>query len=238
MIDVRVEAGCAYIEVDDLSPLTRHDAALADQLRDVIVDAADDDRVKVIVLRTTGPDFCAASDSAGSIPDQQEIWTTFNQSFTTSNTLYQSICFAKKVIVTEVVGQCSGAGSMLVLCSDLTIAANDATFFSPFSVLPESNFVLAALTIRLNRAKAWLLSEEGLSAATALEYGLVNRVVDSSELSAAIAAMAASVTQVPLDGITMSKMLLQSVLDGHGVGREFDLAGFYATALWSDRRAN
>jgi enoyl-CoA hydratase/carnithine racemase len=124
---------------------------------------------------------------------------------------------------------------MLVLCSDLTVAAREATIRSPFSTVPEANVVLAALTMRLNRAKAWMLRDATLSAAQALESGLVNQVVEPADLAAAVERAARSVTRMPLDGVTMSKMLLQSVLDAHGVGREFDLAGFYASALWRGR---
>jgi enoyl-CoA hydratase/carnithine racemase len=230
VISYRVADQSASIDVDDLTPLSRHEPGLTRDLRDAIVAASDDDDVKVILLRATSEDFCAAV-SNGSMPAGDEIWTGFNQSFTTSNTLYQSMCFAKKVIITEVSGECADAGSMLVLCSDLTVATDTATFRSPFAELPESNFVLTALTIRLNRAKAWLLDEEPMSSAEALAFGLVNRVVDADELASASAAMARSVTRMPLDGVTMSKMLLQSVLDAHGVGREFDMAGFYASAL-------
>jgi enoyl-CoA hydratase/carnithine racemase len=141
------------------------------------------------------------------------------------------MCFSKKVILSQISGVCAGAGSMLVLCSDLSVAAQGSTFGSPFDVLPESNFVLAALTIRLNRAKAWLLRGDAMSASEALDFGLVNRIVPADKLALVSTELARSVS-MPMDGITMSKMLLQSVLDSHGVGREFDMAGFYAGSFW------
>ncbi|HEY1966771.1 MAG TPA: hypothetical protein VGH89_02385, partial [Pseudonocardia sp.] len=120
----------------------------------------------------------------------------------------------------------------LVLCSDLTLATPDARFRSPFATNPEANLVLAALTMRLNRAKSWLLRDSTLTAEEAFGAGLVNEVVEPGQLAARVARTARAVTRMPLDGVTMSRMLLQSVLDGHGVGREFDMAGFYATARW------
>jgi enoyl-CoA hydratase/carnithine racemase len=148
--------------------------------------------------------------------------------------VYQAVCFAKKVVVTEVRGACLGAGSALMLCSDLTVAGEGASFGSPFATVPESNFVLAALTMRLNRAKAWLIRDSHMSAAEALDAGLVNAV--APDPAAHARAMAAAVSRMPIDGITMSKMLQQAVLDGHGVGRDFDQAGFYAAAMWGGQR--
>jgi enoyl-CoA hydratase/carnithine racemase len=210
--------------------LTRHDADFARELRDAVVDLADDDYVKVIVLRATARDFCPTVPPAPA--HREDIWTTWHQAFGTSSSLYQSMTFCKKLVVTEVAGESSGAGSLLALCSDLTVAATDAAFGSPFAQIPEANFVLAALTMRLNRAKAWLVRDSQLSAQEALAAGLVNRLADRAELPQATAAVARAVTKMPLDGVTMSKMLLQAVLDAHGVGRDFDMAGFYASALW------
>ncbi|MBN9273850.1 MAG: enoyl-CoA hydratase/isomerase family protein, partial [Mesorhizobium sp.] len=134
-------------------------------------------------------------------------------------------------------GDCLGAGSLLVLCSDLTIAADTARFGSPFADLPESNFALAALTMRLNRAKSWMLTGSVLDAQAAYAAGLVNRVVPEADLMTAVEGLSASTSEMPLDGVTMSKMLLQSVLDTHGVGRDFDLADHFAVHRWSPREA-
>lgn len=229
MISTNVNAGVGTVSVADFSPLSSYDVKFAAELRDAVVELADSDAVKAIVLRAEGPEFCTRSDAG----PPENIWTEWEQIFAGARGLYQCLCFAKKVIVTEVHGACTGAGSMLVLCSDLTVASSDATFGSPFTAHPEANVVLAALTMRLNRAKSWLLQGSTLSSADALEAGLVNEVVERAELAAAVDRRTYSITRMPLDGVTMSKMLLQSVLDSHGVGREFDMAGFYAAARWS-----
>jgi enoyl-CoA hydratase/carnithine racemase len=226
VVELRVEEHRATIEVPDFGPLTGYDAAFARDLGAAVIEASDDDRVKVLVLRSTGPDFAPGRQPAP-LPSPAAILTGWHRDFAASAALYQALCFSKKVVLTEVAGECAGAGSMLVLCSDLTVAADDARFGSPFD-LPEANFVLAALTMRLNRAKSWLLRGSVLPATQALAVGLVNRVVPATELAGATRAMVRAASGMPLDGITMSKMLLQAVLDGHGVGREFDMAGHYA----------
>lgn len=231
MIGTTVTGTTAVVEATDYGPLGRHDVDFARSLRDAVVDACDDDRVKSVVLRATGPDFCPSVDPVP--PDRAALWTVWHQAFGTSSSVYQAVCFAKKVVVTEVTGECAGGGSALVLCSDLTVAADDARFGSPFGVVPESNFVLAALTMRLNRAKAWLVRDSVLSAAEARTAGLANVVVPAAEVAARVRGMTDAVGRMPLDGVTMSKMLQQAVMDAHGVGRDFDQAGFYASAMWS-----
>ncbi|MDQ7907463.1 enoyl-CoA hydratase/isomerase family protein [Phytohabitans sp. ZYX-F-186] len=225
MIDVKVADWVGTVQVADFAGLSRYDAAFAWELRDTVVALADDSEVKVIVLRTDGGDFAPDVPGAPLPSDRSATW---RRVFAGAKGLYQSLAFCKKVVVTEVTGACRGAGSALVLCSDLTVAAEESSFGSPFLAVPESNFVLAALTMRLNRAKAWAVTGDVLDAARAEEVGLVNQVVPGASLRAETDALAARVTAMPLDGVTMSKMLLQAVLDAHGVGRDFDLATHYA----------
>ncbi len=232
MIDVRISEGCATVTAPDYSPLSVHDAIFARHLADVVIDLSDDDDVKVIVLRADGPDFAPPAGPAAPHALADTL-TTWERDFSASNAIYQALTFSKKITMTEVGGRCAGAGSMLVLATDLTVASADASFGSPFLAVPEANFVLAALTMRLNRAKSWMVRDSVLPAARAHEAGLVNEVVDRANLAATTQRLAESVTRMPLDGIVMSKMLLQAVLDGHGVGREFDMADLYANALWS-----
>jgi enoyl-CoA hydratase/carnithine racemase len=230
-VDVRIADGVAVVEVDDFGPLGAHDAVFADELTAAVVDVSDDDGVKAVVLRTRGPDFAPAATSPGR--PVAEVPTVWHRSFAASTSLSQVLCFSKKVVITRVTGECAGAGSNLVLCTDLTVASPDARFGSPFLDLPESNFVLAALTIRLNRAKAWAVRRTTYDAATAYDIGLVNRVASLDALDAAVAGFTDAVVGMPLDGVTMSKMLQQAVYDAHGIGREFDLADHYAVHRWS-----
>lgn len=230
-VDVTVTDGVASVTAEHFGPLGAYDAGFADELARAVIDAADDDAVKVIVLRADGPDFAPAATPA--VPTAQEIPTTWHRSFAASGAVSQTLCFAKKVVVTAVRGECAAAGSNLVLCSDLTVADDTARFASPFLDAPESNFVLAALTIRLNRAKSWMVRGNTLDAQRALEVGLVNEVTTAAGLDDALTQLTDAVTGMPLDGVTMSKMLQQAVYDAHGIGREFDLADHYAAHRWS-----
>ena len=235
MIETRQSNGIATITLPDCRPLSVHDLSFGLALRDAVRDAADSDDIKAIVIRASGPDFSpAAADAelaAAARSRRDKVWSTWHEAYAASSGLYQNVCFCKKVVITAVSGQCAGAGSLLVLCSDLTVANAGATFESPFGTLPEANLVLAALTMRLNRAKSWLLGGSALSAHEAFDAGLINRIADAGALDAEAQKMARSVTRMPLDGITMSKINVETCLDAQGVGREFDMAGFYAVTM-------
>ncbi len=235
MINVSEANAIATITLPDCRALSVHDLAFGLELRDAIRDAAESDDIKAIVIGASGPDFSPAVSvdelAAAASGRKDKIWSTWHEAYTASSGLYQNICFCKKVVITAVSGQCSGAGSLLVLCSDLTVATPDATFESPFATLPEANLVLAALTMRLNRAKSWLLSGSALSAEEAFNAGLINRIAERDTLHEQARKLARAVTRMPLDGIAMSKINVETCLDAQGVGREFDMAGFYAVTM-------
>ena len=235
MIAVTTANAIATITLPDCKPLSLHHIEFGLALRDAVRDAADSDDIKAIVIRASGNHFSPAATheelAAAARARKDIILSGWHEAYAASSGLYQNLCFCKKVVITAVSGQCAGAGSLLVLCSDLTVATADATFASPFNTLPESNLVLAALTMRLNRAKSWLLGSNALTAREAFDAGLVNRITASDALDQAAKKMAHAVTRMPLDGIAMSKINAETCLDAQGVGREFDMAGFYAQSM-------
>lgn len=241
MIEVTEQGAVATITIDHCGLLSLHHPEAGTALRDAVRDAADRDEIKAIVIRASGADFSPAASetdiAVAATARKDRIWSTWHEVYAAPTGLYQTVCFCRKIVITSVKGCCAGAGSMLVLCSDLTVAAPDARFESPFATLPEANLVLAALTMRLNRAKSWVLAQTPLSAEEAFDAGLVNRVVAADALDGEAARMARAAAKMPLDGISMSKINMETCLDAQGVGREFDMAGFYATTLEVSRNA-
>lgn len=239
MIRIEQSGAVATLTVDDLSPLSRADTQFALQLRDAVRDTADSDSVKALVLRVRDEDFspaALAADLAAAATVRARHRTAWHAAFCAPSGLYQNLAFCKKTTVTAVRGHCSAVGSMLVLCTDHTVCAEEARFEPPFASLPESNLVLAALTLRLNRTKSWMLGGEAWDAATALRAGLVNRIVAHTEVDALAQQAAHHAAHMPLDGVAMSKLLLEAFLDTQGVGQDFDMAGFYADSLHAAQR--
>jgi enoyl-CoA hydratase/carnithine racemase len=144
--------------------------------------------------------------------------------------LYQQLAYCKKVTIAVVDGECADAGSLIALYSDFTIASEQAVFWPPFAALPEANFAYATLVMRLGRAKAWALRGHGLTARQALESGLVNEVVPASRLRDRAIELATEITKRPLDGITVSKLAFQALLDTRGVDKDFEVGALQAQA--------
>lgn len=235
MIEVTQTGAVATISLPDCEPLSRHDIPFAMQLRDAIRDTADSDEIKAIVICASNGNFAPPSSPADLDAATQlrsgAMRHKWHAAYCAPSGLYQNLAYCKKVVLTAVNGRCAGAGSMLVLCSDFTVCASDSTFESPFASLPESSLVLAALTMRLNRAKSWMLGGKVWSAEQATHAGLVNRAVDVAQVAGEAQAMAQSAARMPLDGVAMTKILLEAFLDTQGVGQDFDMAGLYADSM-------
>jgi enoyl-CoA hydratase/carnithine racemase len=204
----------AVLTIADITALTSHDGQACREVRDQLLSFADDDSVKAIILRG----LVAKGGGAPAAQGDGAAW----QAYIGVRGLHQIAAYCKKVLIAEVDGACAGAGSALCLAADFVVATPGSTFAAPFAEIPEASYVLALLTMRANRAKAWTLRPRPFDAREALEAGLINQIADPAQLEDATSALAAAVSLMPLDGITVTKMNINAAFDAAGVGREFD----------------
>ena len=96
--------------------------------------------------------------------------------------------------VSAVNGAAAGVGASLALAGDMIVAGESAFFLQAFSrigLAPDGGSShLLVRTIGRARASELMLLGERLSAAKALEWGLINRVVPDAELAEAALALA------------------------------------------------
>jgi enoyl-CoA hydratase/carnithine racemase len=103
-----------------------------------------------------------------------------------------------QVVIARVQGLATAAGAQLVATCDLAVAADTAGFAAPggkggwFCHTP---MVAIARDIGRKRAVELALTGDVIDAATALEWGLVNRVVPADELDAATRALLTAATR-------------------------------------------
>jgi enoyl-CoA hydratase/carnithine racemase len=159
-------------------------AALQEQVDAIGKDAA----VRVIVLAAGGKGFCAGHDlkemhsHAG-----DEAWQ--RRLFDDCSRLMVSLTRLPQPVIARVHGIATAAGCQLVSMCDLAVAADRATFALPgvnIGVFCTTPAVGVGRNVSRKRAMELLLTGEPIDAPTALSWGLVNRVVPSDELDAAI----------------------------------------------------
>src|SRR6202042_3606923 len=134
-------------------------------------------------------------------------------------------------IVTAINGIAAGAGMSLALMGDIRIAARSASFLQAFArigLVPDcgSSWVLPRM-IGMARAMELSLLAERLPAATALEWGMINRVVDDADLPGAAMELALRLAEGPASLRLIRKMYWASPENSYE--RQLDLEAEYQT---------
>jgi enoyl-CoA hydratase/carnithine racemase len=130
----------------------------------------------------------------------------------------QSIVDHRRPVIAEVDGLATAAGCQLVASCDLAFASDRARFgVNGIDVGLFCSTPAVALTrsISTKRAMEILLTGEMIDAATALEFGLVNRVVPSEALTQAVNATAQTIAAKSPVAVRMGK---QAVREQGGLG--------------------
>jgi enoyl-CoA hydratase/carnithine racemase len=125
----------------------------------------------------------------------------------------RAISAASKVIVAAIHGPVVGIGMTMLLHCDLVVAARSARLSIPFAKLglvPEAaSTLLLPRAIGHRRAAELVLLGDPIDAETALEWGLVNRVVDDQSLLDAARELTSRIGSLPPSAIRLSKELLR-----------------------------
>jgi enoyl-CoA hydratase/carnithine racemase len=154
----------------------------------------DDTRVRAVVIAATGNAFSAGHDMkelTARRSDADRGRAYFAEVMTASSAMMQAIVHLPKPVVAAVQGVATAAGCQLVASCDLAIASEAATFATPgvdIGLFCSTPMVALSRNIPRKQAMEMLLTGEPVSATTAREIGLVNRVVPAgSEREAAVA---------------------------------------------------
>jgi enoyl-CoA hydratase/carnithine racemase len=162
-------------------------AAMLDALDTVAGDAA----TRVLVIEGRGPVFSAGHDLAEMTSNREASF--YEELFATCVRLMTRVHELPQPVIAKVHGVATAAGCQLVAACDLAVAADTARFATPgvnIGLFCSTPMVPVARSIGRKRALEMLFTGEMIDAATALDWGLVNRVVPEARLDAEVMALA------------------------------------------------
>jgi len=199
--------------------------ALTDPMFDEVVEglrrAADDDDVKVVVLKGEGKSFCSGFDMSN--PDEFYGGAEAHGARFAVKTLrhradvMREILYAGKPTICQTQRNCIGAGLYLALVANFVIADEDCKFG-----LPEERFgsggtswiyPFLAAQIGLKRANELLMTGRRFSASEAERLGLINRAVPADDLENEVAELAKAICTLPREGISSSRVVAHMSMD-------------------------
>ena len=197
------------------NPTRRNPLSLA-VLRDLIAAVSAfgaDPAVRVIVISGTPPAFSAGHDLAEMVDRSDDF---YEELFDVCCELMAVIRDVPQPVVAAVDGVATAAGCQVVAACDLVVATEGSRFATPgvriglFCSVP---MVPLSRAIGRKRALEMLLTGDPIDAATAADWGLVNRVVPAGELQEAVADLAGRVARFSAGVLAIGKRAFYEQLD-------------------------
>jgi enoyl-CoA hydratase/carnithine racemase len=167
--------------------------------------ASSDPDVRVVVLAGSGSAFSAGHDlrevQSSSAAELEEL-------FALCSRLMLRLQEIPQPVIARVHGIATAAGCQLVSACDLAVAADVATFATPgvnIGLFCSTPAVPVVRSVGRKRALEMLLTGEPIDARTALEWGLVNRVVALADVDAEIARLVSKIADTSAPTIALGK---------------------------------
>ena len=169
---------------------------------------ARDPSVRAVVITGAGRGFCVGQDLNEFGEAARDIAGRLRRNYHPTVRAAREL---EKPVLAAINGPAAGAGLSLACACDLRLAAESATFVPAFisiGLVPDmgGTFFVRRL-LGTARAFEWMTSGRRLSAAEALEWGLVSEVVEDERLAERAAERAAELAAMPTRGIALSRRL-------------------------------
>jgi enoyl-CoA hydratase/carnithine racemase len=184
--------------------------ALSQEMMTAMLAALDtiaaDDATHVLVIEGRGPAFSAGHDLVEMTSQRDAAF--YEELFATCVRLMTRVHELPQPVIARVHGVATAAGCQLVAACDLAVACADATFATPgvnIGLFCSTPMVPVARAIGNKRALEMLFTGESIGARTALEWGLVNRVVSADRLDGEVDALAGRIAAASPAVIAMGK---------------------------------
>ena len=196
--------------------------------------ASEDADTRVIIVAGAGQHFSAGHDlgSPEELEDQKAhpVGPGIAENLKRLSELYLETCLrwrdVPKPTIAQVQGYCIMGGLMLASCCDLIIAAEDALFADRAVRWGGSHVQYFTMPWDLGprKAKEYLFTGDYVDAHTALDLGLVNRVVEREKLAEATLELAQRIALQDPYALKLAKASVNETMDIQGHRRAAEAA--------------
>ncbi|HEX7761324.1 MAG TPA: enoyl-CoA hydratase/isomerase [Caulobacteraceae bacterium] len=215
-IKVSIADKVATVALSDPSTMNAAGIDMIIELAEAFKGLAENPEVRAVILTGEGRGFCSGANLTsvgGSGGAPQGAGSSLETHYNPFVTLLRDF---PKPIVTAVNGAAAGVGCSLALMGDLVLAGESAYFLQAFrriGLVPDggSTYLLPRLIGRARAMEMAMLGER-VSAAKALEWGLINRCIPDAELMAEATRLAKELADGP-KALAMIRKLIWKSLD-------------------------
>ena len=210
-----IDGAIATITLNRPASFNSIDLSIAKKLEQIAAEVEASDNIKVLVIEGAGRAFCAGGDlkTIGAAAAVNMIAPVVGEMLHHYHAFIAALHRMPKIVLASVHGSAAGAGLSLAFMADLCIAAEDTRFTPAYAKIGASpdggGTVGVTAAVGPRRALQIFLAEDSFSAAQALQWGLVVKVVPAAELKAATRELAHRLAQNAPAAIAATKMLIQ-----------------------------
>lgn len=211
VVRYEVDRGVGLVTLDRPDRMNAWTIRMEREYAWVLHRAERDPAVRVVVITGAGRGFCVGQDLTEFGEAAKDIAGRLRGNY---HPTIRAVRGLEKPVLAAVKGPAAGAGLSFACACDLRLAAESATFVPAFiniGLVPDmgGTFFVTRLLGPV-RAFEWMTSGRRLSAAEALEWGLVSEVVPDDLLAGRAAEWAAELAAMPTRGIGLSKRLFDN----------------------------
>ncbi|WP_438514037.1 enoyl-CoA hydratase/isomerase family protein [Craterilacuibacter sp.] len=224
MIDFEIRDAIGWITLNRPAAFNALNTSGIIELADIASHLSHDKQVRAVVITGSGDKaFCAGGDVSTFVAQSERVGELLQEMTDPLNIAIARLMRLDTPIIAAVNGVAAGVGLSLVALADIAICSDNARFTTAYTQIgytPDggSSWLLPRL-IGQRRASELYLTGRTLTAAEALDWGLVNQVVTAEALADTVATLARRLAQGPTRAYGRVKSLLlethQNTLDAH-----------------------
>jgi len=206
----QAEAGIARITLNRPERRNALDQELLTEIRAALRVAALDGSVRVVVVTGSGKDFCSGMDLRTFADDASGDLAKFQTEARNMAGLLLDMRRHPRPIVAAVQGRALGGGCGIATAADMVLASDSAQFGYPEINIGFVPAIVMALLRRLvseRRAFELIATGESISAQTALDYGMINRVFAADTFERETGEFVSHLASKSTSALTLSKQL-------------------------------
>jgi len=207
--------GIAKVTLNRPEALNALNSTVYNELYDVFESIENDDEVRVVILTGSGEKAFAAGSDVAEMANMDPI--AAQKFMATIRKASDRIYNLTKPVIAAISGYALGGGCELAMCCDLRIASEKARFGQPeinLGLIPgASGTQRLPRLIGVAKAKEMIYLGDMIDAATALNLGLVNKVVPPESLMDEAMEWAKKLASKSSPVLAMAKMAINTGID-------------------------
>jgi enoyl-CoA hydratase/carnithine racemase len=172
-----------------------------------------DPATRVIVIEGAGPAFSAGHDLSEMVGREAAF---YRELFEARTVMMETIHAVPQPVIAKVHGIATAAGCQLVAACDLAVAAEGTRFATPgvkIGLFCSTPMVPVSRAVGRKRAMELLLTGEPIDAATALDWGLINRVAAPDALESVLDELIGAITRSSSYTVATGKQAFYAQVD-------------------------